>query len=1449
MVACSAILKFQKESFKTMNIALSAAGAGYEGSSICGSRRLPFMVTVFAISVSANAATISVSPGDDIALAVAAAADGDVIELTAGSYSPTATVVLNKDLTVKGAGPQATVINGSGVSGRVFSISSSGAVLEDLSVTAANSGAVWMSNGTVTNCAFSQCKAATGGAIEMTGGLVTDSSFTGNYLTDQYTGHGGAAVYLTGGTVRNCDITRNNASAGDYYGNGKSGAVCLDDDNAVVENCRIIGNTLANISGYNFVKWGRVAGVYIAKGLLRNCIVANNVNSYTEFGGGIYMTGGKAYNNTIVGNSALKDATHRSGIMLVSGSPIAKNNIIAYNGLTGTEGGCNVAAGIFTHNLVDNAVNFAGASDNLIFDPKFVDYASLDLRLQFSSPAIDAGTELDDVTSDIRGVARPQGGGYDLGAYEHVPGSAGLNIAILADTDTITEGESISFRTRYEGAEPGASVEIRWYCDDTQMSGAPVATGATYSWANVEAGNHTVTAAIFLGGAAEPACSDSFPFSALAVNVYVAKNGGEIYPYNNPEKAARSIDAALGAVAKIEGVTSTVHIAAGSYTVSSTFEFVTPLAISGAGSDSVTVSANGSKGVSFIKSTSLLNVQGITFSGFNCTSQGAVFTMSGGLIKECLFSGNTAGGEGGAIYMVGGTVTNCVFENNCGYGGGGIALSGGLVTSCRFEKNRLVNAYQSMYAGAAVLVKGGTVRNCEIVGNLANAGGYGVESGGAVSLWGEGAIVENCFIARNILAPGQSMSQWGRVAGVNIKAGTVRNCIIYANTNSHNSAKNYAGGVYMTGGKFYHNTVVGNYVIGDSSNRSGIFLHTGAPDARNNIFAFNGLTGTEGGCHVAAGTFVDNITDNDVTYSGASGNRNADPAFRDKDNLDFSLAAGSPAIDKGEEVGGITSDYNGRTRPLGEGYDAGAFEYMPGEFGFVHSILCDATAFKAGTSVDFTMSVDGLPSSANVVCRWYCDNEAMTGQADGTGMTFTWATPEVGPHKITAACYVDGASEPSGINTYEFDILPFEVFVSVNGGNVKPYSTPETAANRFDDAWASVWKEASVTTIIHVAAGAYTNSASMDISTPVKIIGDNADSVRFVGTALSIAAPMFKLGHPEAELRGVTVMACTNDANGKAVMMTAGSVRDCRFEGNCGKGDGGAIWMSSGTVSNCKFISNRAVTGGAIAMSGGLVTDSHFSGNFLADEYTGHGGAAIYLTGGTVRNCEITRNNASAGDFYGHGKSGAVCLDGSTAIVENSMIVSNTLADVKNYSYVKWANVAGVYIADGQLRNCLVAGNVNSYTEQGGGIYMTGGMAYNNTVVGNTAKNDTAHRSGIIMKLGSPIAKNNIFAFNGPTGTEGGCNIETGVFENNATDNEVANEGNTLLTRSPFANFEKGKYWLRSDASECIDKGDSSVWDDVDNPVDLAGNRRISGKSIDLGCYEHRNLGLIITVK
>lgn len=57
--------------------------------------------------------------------------------------------------------------------------------------------------------------------------------------------------------------------------------------------------------------------------------------------------------------------------------------------------------------------------DSVNQDPLFVDAAAYDFHLTAESPARDTGMDMPGVTQDLDGIARPQDGLWDIGAYEY----------------------------------------------------------------------------------------------------------------------------------------------------------------------------------------------------------------------------------------------------------------------------------------------------------------------------------------------------------------------------------------------------------------------------------------------------------------------------------------------------------------------------------------------------------------------------------------------------------------------------------------------------------------------------------------------------------------------------------------------------------------------------------------------------------------------------------------------------------------------------------------------------------------------------------------------------------------------------------------------------------------------------------------------------------------------
>lgn len=172
-------------------------------------------------------------------------------------------------------------------------------------------------------------------------------------------------------------------------------------------------------------------------------IVRNNL-LYDNHASGISIYqidgGSGSQNNLILNNTILMPSNGRWAINipdLVDTNNKVFNNILLNDhtshgsitipgaGLTGFESDYNIVIDRFSVN--DNTISFA-SWQGLGFDAHsfiatandlFVNPAAHDYRLKAGSPAIDAGTTLADVTTDLEGKARPIGAAFDIGAYEY----------------------------------------------------------------------------------------------------------------------------------------------------------------------------------------------------------------------------------------------------------------------------------------------------------------------------------------------------------------------------------------------------------------------------------------------------------------------------------------------------------------------------------------------------------------------------------------------------------------------------------------------------------------------------------------------------------------------------------------------------------------------------------------------------------------------------------------------------------------------------------------------------------------------------------------------------------------------------------------------------------------------------------------------------------------------
>ena len=272
--------------------------------------------------------------------------------------------------------------------------------------------------------------------------FVYDGYFEGNQVNLEGARGGGLAV--TGGDLflHYSDFLQNNTP------NGIAGALYVAAD-ATVSNTRFESNaaleggaiytgairmTLTKSTFLNNFAVARATDLYLRMSGNDTSIIANNLWVGQQSPQGTppiridtvaadpNSTLAFVYYNTIADPQDLSDA----GILVVAGRAQVVNNIIAgyTSGLLTRSSAVN--AGYNLYEIADPAqaqvgeiVPF-GEGTILLSDPHFVGRAAGDYRLQPDSGAIDQAYDVG-YEGDIAGTARPQGDGFDIGAYEYVP--------------------------------------------------------------------------------------------------------------------------------------------------------------------------------------------------------------------------------------------------------------------------------------------------------------------------------------------------------------------------------------------------------------------------------------------------------------------------------------------------------------------------------------------------------------------------------------------------------------------------------------------------------------------------------------------------------------------------------------------------------------------------------------------------------------------------------------------------------------------------------------------------------------------------------------------------------------------------------------------------------------------------------------------------------------------
>jgi hypothetical protein len=683
-----------------------------------------------------------------------------------------------------------------------------------------------------------------------------------------------------------------------------------------------------------------------------------------------------------------------------------------------------------------------------------------------------------------------------------------------------------------------------------------------------------------------------------------------------------------------------------------------------------------------------------------------------------------------------------------------------------------------------------------------------------------GAVLNNCLIFNNT-----AVRSGGGAAGC-----TLNNCTVAGNT-----AGNFYTGGYGRGAD--------GCVINDC-----IITANNGDDIENSVLRYTCTTADQPG----------------------PGNFTADPLFVNGPANDFHLQSGSPCINSGEVSVGTTTDFDGHPRVVGSAVDLGAYEYQT-VIPFTCAIVATDTNVVIGFPLSFSATFSGGHPSAST---WDFGNGSFYGNQ--LPVTNAWGSPGDYPVRLT----VSNPGNPGGISaTVAVHVVTQVVhYVAQNGTNaIAPYLSWDTAATNIQDAVDAAYVGGVVlvtngnysggSRIVNgvtnrVATSKYVRLASVNGAAVTTINGvGGATRVRGVYLAAGTSLAGFTVangrtlavGDSDTQLSGGGVWCETaNEAisncvfNANAAFYGGGAFRgnlwNCTFNSNLAGYGGGAF---NGTLDHCGFFGNSATNGGGVW--GATLTTCILSNNTAMS-----GGGA---SDSWVSNCVTTANVATNGGGVLDGTIYGGQLVNNFAIGNGGGSLNSTLYYCLVTNNVAGNTGGGVFqnIYYGTLYNCVIAGNTAG--SQGGGAF--GYFMYNALVDGNSAPNGggaagcnvynctvTGNSSTNAGGVWSSTCFNSIVY-----GNLGGNYDTNGSSLNNCCTAPLPESGFANFTLPPlFVNPAAADFHLQA-SSPCINAGYNFASYSFAYPgtIDLDGNPRIVGGTIDVGAYEYQTPASVLS--